>query len=126
MRGVKCPEPKLLAAYRHDDRIQMPLVMRPWAVLSKAIGTMAAKAIDPKADCFPACNHTAIGKQIFHIGCAQRKPVIGSYCISNNFTRKLKTLQPREKNAALARPATKISKTRCCNGGFWRLSHFLF
>jgi len=58
---------------------------------------MAAKAIDPEADCFTAGNNATLNKQIFHIGCAQRKPVIDPNCISEKIMRKAKPLQSGKK-----------------------------
>lgn len=54
---------------------------------------MAAKTVDSKTNGFPADKHAPFGKKIFNIGCAQSKPMVDSNRISNNLTRKTKTLK---------------------------------
>lgn len=54
---------------------------------------MAAKAVDPKANNFPADDDTALSKKILHIGRTQSKVVIGPHRVGNNLTRKTKPLQ---------------------------------
>ncbi|NEK38696.1 Tn3 family transposase [Rhizobium leguminosarum] len=58
-----------------------------------AVGKVTAKAVDPKTNGFPADNDTPLGKQVFHIRCAQGKPVIDPHCVGDNFPRKTKPLQ---------------------------------
>ena len=88
------PEPEFLSTDGDDDFIHVPLVFRPWPLFANATGKMAAEAINPKSNRFPADNHASLGKQIFHIGGAQCKPMIGPNRISDNLTRKSKPLQP--------------------------------
>lgn len=54
---------------------------------------MTAKAIDPKTNGFPADNYATLGKKVFHIRCAQGKPVIDPHCLGDDFTRKTKPRQ---------------------------------
>lgn len=92
---INCtPEPEFPAGDRDDDLVYMPLVIRPWPLFANAMSKIATRAVDPKANRFPAYDHASLCKKIFHIGRAQRNPVIDPYCISDNLTRKAKPLQP--------------------------------
>lgn len=88
------PKPILLSPNRDDNLINVPFVVWLWSIPADTVRKMTTKAINPETNGFPADNDAALGKQVFHIGRAQRKPVIGPYCISDNLTRKTKSLQP--------------------------------
>ncbi len=53
------PEPVFPTVDRDDHFVQMPFVGRGWPVTPDAIREMAAKAVDPLPDRFPADRHTA-------------------------------------------------------------------
>jgi hypothetical protein len=61
------PEPVFCAIDRDHNLVEMPLVRSTWPIASNTIGGMRAETIDPKPDCFPACNHATLGKQIVDI-----------------------------------------------------------
>lgn len=52
-------ESEFPAANRDDGLIHMPLIIKFWAIPADAIRKMAAKAVDPKANNFPADDDTA-------------------------------------------------------------------
>ncbi len=92
--GVNCPpKPEFLSADRDDGLIHKPFVVWLWSVPTNAVGKMTAKAVDPKANGFPADNYTTLGKKVFHIRCAQGKPVIHPHCVGDDVPRKTKPLQ---------------------------------
>ncbi|MNE68314.1 hypothetical protein D3C80_1639680 [compost metagenome] len=72
----------------------MPFVVWLGSVPTNAASKMAAKAIDPEANRFPADDHPALGEQILHVGRAQGKAVVGPDRIGDDLTRKAKPLQP--------------------------------
>src|SRR3546814_763316 len=53
------PEPEFLSTDGDDDFIHVPLVFRPWPLFANATGKMAAEAINPKSNRFPADNWSA-------------------------------------------------------------------
>ncbi len=89
------PEPTLPAVDRDDQLVQMPFVGYPWPASPDAILEVAAHAVNPLSDGFPADRHTAFSEQIFNIGGAKRKAMISPDCIGDDLARETKTLQTR-------------------------------
>ena len=88
-------EPEFPTVYRNENFVQMPFVGYGWPVSSNTICELAAKAVDPSSDGFPAEYHAALREQIFNICSTERKPVVDPDCIGDDLTRKTKTLQVR-------------------------------
>ncbi len=89
------PEPAFPTVDRDDDFVQMPFVGSPWPVSPDAICEMAAKAVNPLADSFPANCYSALSKQVFDIGGAECKATVDPDGIGDDLARKTKTLQAR-------------------------------
>ena len=96
------PEPERSPGNRNGDLIHIQLIIRSWPVFANTMSKMAAKAIDPGADSFPADDHGMLSQQILHIGRTEHKPVIGPYCIRDNLTRNAPP-STREKNSVISR-----------------------
>jgi len=73
----------------------VPFVDRTRFVAPDAIGEVAAKAVHPFPDRFPADHHTPIGKKIFDICRAEREAMVDPYGICDDFTRKTVAFQAR-------------------------------
>jgi hypothetical protein len=100
---VNCPpEPEFLSADRDGYLIDVPLVVWLWSVPANAVGKMTAKAIDPKTNGFPADNYATLAKKVFHIRCAESKPVIHPHCVGDNLTRKTKPLQAGKMSSVIS------------------------
>lgn len=84
IRVNRAPQPMFPAADQDHDVIEMPLVIRPWAILANAICEMLPKTINPQPDRFPADNHAPICQQVFNICRAQCEAVVRPDCVSNN------------------------------------------
>ncbi len=69
---------KTFSPDRDDDLIEVPLVIRLWSVFANTMSKIAAKAIDPEANGFPADEYATLSKKIVHLGRAQCKSVIPS------------------------------------------------
>ncbi len=94
----------------------MPFVGCGWPVSPDAIREMAAKAIDPLSDRFPADRHTAFGEKIFTISGAQRKAMVDPDGVGNDLLRKTKALHARAVNSSeradkLAIPAEQTNRS---------------
>lgn len=89
------PEPAFPTLDRDNHFVQMPFVGHGWSVSPDAIGKMAAKAVDPLPDRFPADRHTALREKIFNISGAERKAVVEPDGIGDDLARKTQPLKAR-------------------------------
>jgi len=71
----------LFATDRDHDLVDVPFIARRRSISPDTNCKMPPEAIDPKPDCFPADNDTAFGKQVFHVGGAEREAMISPYRI---------------------------------------------
>lgn len=82
---VDCaPQQMLFAADRFHDFVQVPLVVRRWAIPTDAVREMSSKAIDPLPDRFPTGYQASHRRQVFNICRAQREAMIRPDRISND------------------------------------------
>ena len=76
VRVDRPPEPVFCAVDRDNDLIQMPFVNRSSSVPFDTIGEVAAKAVHPFPDRFPADHHTPIGEKVFDIRRTEREVMV--------------------------------------------------
>ena len=95
VRVDRPPEPVFSAVDWDDDLIQVPFVARGRSVAPDAIGKVAAKAVHPFSDRFPADHHTPIGEKILDIRRAEREAMVDPDGICNDFTRETVAFQAR-------------------------------
>jgi hypothetical protein len=80
---------------RQYDLIKMPFVACSGSIPPDASGEMSTKPVYPQPNRLAADNHPALGKQIFDIRSAERKPMICPHGIGDNLSGKAKALQAR-------------------------------
>ena len=95
VRVDRPPKPVFCAVDRDDDLIQMPFVDRGRSVAPDTIGKVAAKAIHPFPDRFPADHHTPIGEKVLDIRRAEREAMVDPDGICNDFARETIAFQAR-------------------------------
>jgi hypothetical protein len=82
-----------LTSNRDNDLIQMPFFIWARTIAPDAICKMWTKAIDPRPDCFPADNHTALGQQVFDVGRAYCDAMVSPNGVCDDFAREPEALQ---------------------------------
>jgi len=95
VRVDRPPEPVFSAVDRDDDLIQVPFVGRGRSVTHDTIGKVAAKAVHPFPDRFPADHNTPIGEKVLDIRRAEREAMVDPDGICNDFTRESVAFQAR-------------------------------
>ena len=95
VRVDRPPEPVFSAVDWDDDLIQVPFVACGRSVAPDAIGKVAAKAVHPFSDRFPADHHTPIGEKFLDIRRAEREAMVDPDDIRNDFTRETVAFQAR-------------------------------